>query len=350
MRQLVLLYGILVSSISAWSAPQIQSVKANTDGEKFTAVYQVSEPIENKEFNINYRPRSIELNFAGASLAEKSIVRVDHTFVDRIYSANKDGKVFSRIILKEGLVAKDYEKRVGFEIKDNKVVLKIADKEVFPTSAAADLDAALDKEVERVLSQDLPEKQTVKTTGITVPIKVSKQHVKTEEHKKESEIPVLTEKNDSKAAETENPYGRMIMSFVVIGLFGAAMAMMTRWWKKKSSKSTDNNKIRMVTQHFLGPRKSLAIVRVAGETMLIGVTDHNISMIKSLSLLDDDDMENIDPAKSFGDVLQAQTAVTQNASAPVVAKTEIDSDEEEDFSFKQIKDRISNRVKEMRPL
>ena len=342
MRQLVLLYGILVSSISAWSAGSIESVKANTEGEKFTAVYSVSEPIESKNLNINYRPRSVELTFDGVSLAEKSIVRVKHPFVDRVYSANKDGKVFSRIIFKEGLVAKDYENRVGFEVVENKVLFKILDKEVFPVSAAADLDAALDKEVEKILSQDMPEKEVIPAVA-----KVEKKAESTET-KKESEIPVLVEKEDAKTAEAESPYGRMVMSFVVIVLFGGAMAMATRWWKKKSSKSTDNNKIRMITQHFLGPRKSLAIVRVAGETMLIGVTDHNINMIKSLSLLDDDDMANIDPAKSFGDVLQAQTAVPQEA--PVVAQAEAIEEEEEDFSFKQIKDRISNRVKEMRPL
>ena len=94
-----------------------------------------------------------------------------------------------------------------------------------------------------------------------------------------------------------------------------------------------------MTQHFLGPRKSLAIIRVAGETMLIGVTDHNISMIKSLSLLDEDEMDNIDVSKSFGDVLK-----TKSTETPVAVE------DDEDFAFAQIKDKISDKIKGMRPL
>jgi flagellar protein FliO/FliZ len=330
MKQLVLLCGILVSSVSAWSASEIKGVDTKSNGDEFTAVYSVSEPISEKELEINYRPRSVEMVFGTARLKEsKSIVRVEHPLVDRVYTANKDGKVFSRIIFKEGMVAKDFQGRVGFEVKDDKVFLKISNEKVFPV-VTANLDEALDNEVAKILSQDMPEKVTPKT--------VVKPVAKKDIILKESEIPVLT-KPEVKKEASKSPYARLILSFVIIVLFGAAMAMISRWWKKKTARSDDNNKIRMVTQHFLGPRKSLAIVRVAGETMLIGVTDHNINMIKSLSLLDDDSMDNIDPTKSFGDVLQAQD--------PAAVQAE---DDEEDFSFKQIKDRISNRVKEMRPL
>ena len=255
-----------------------------------------SEPVEKGKLKINYRPRSVELVFKGSRLDDKkSIVRVDHPFVERVYTANKDGDMFTRVIFKEGLVARDYENRVGFEVKENRVFLKIADKEVFPSTPAEDLDAILDKEVAKILSEDMdmPEKKPVTEKVMPVAEVVAKADTK---DLKESEIPVLT-KTEEKKVEADSPYSRLIMSFIVIALFGAAMAMITRWWKKKSTKSLDNNKIRVVTQHFLGPRKSLAIVRVAGENILIGVTDQNINMIKSLSLLDEDQT-------TFGQVLQ----------------------------------------------
>lgn len=333
MKQLVLLCGIIISSTSAWSASEIKGIDTKSNGDEFTAIYSVSEPIGEKELEINYRPRSVELVFATANLKEsKSIVRVEHPLVDRVYTANQDGKVFSRIIFKEGMVARDFQSRVGFEVKDDRIFLKISDEKVFP-APTADLDAALDQEVAKVLGQEMPEKETPKAEVVAV-----KEAAEKDIPLKESEIPVLT-KPEAKKETVKSPYARLILSFVVIGLFGAALAMVSRWWKKKASKGADNSKIKMITQHFLGPRKSLAIIRVAGETMLIGVTENNINMIKSLSLLDESELDNIDPTKSFGEVLQKQTQMND----PV-------QEEEEDFSFKQIKDRISNRVKDMRPL
>ena len=195
-----------------------------------------------------------------------------------------------------------------------------------PEAPVQDLDKILDKEVEKVLSQDMPEKKFVAESEIpiTQPKKVL-----------ESEIPVLTDKKVLKESKN-SPYTRLILSLVVIAFFGAAMTMASRWWRKRTTKSASNNKIRLITQHFLGPRKSLAIVRVAGENMLIGVTDHNINMIKSLSLLDEESMDSIDPTKSFGEILETSTSKVK--------------EEKEDFAFAEIKDRISTKMSGMRQL
>jgi flagellar protein FliO/FliZ len=80
------------------------------------------------------------------------------------------------------------------------------------------------------------------------------------------------------------------------------------------------------TQH-LGAKKSLAVVQVAGEAMLIGITDNNISMIKSISLLDDDM-----PQKKF--------------SATLAQKIQ----SEEEFSMKGIKDIVSQKLKNMKEI
>lgn len=92
------------------------------------------------------------------------------------------------------------------------------------------------------------------------------------------------------AASTDAPL-KTIATLVVLFLMGAGGFV----WIKKSSVGSKNtqNQIKVLTQFYLGPKKSLAIVRVAGESVLIGITDQNINMIKSLSLLDEDIPESV---------------------------------------------------------
>ena len=66
------------------------------------------------------------------------------------------------------------------------------------------------------------------------------------------------------------------------------MTMLSKWWSKKNTKSLGGTKIQVLSTHYLGPKKSLSIVQVAGESLLLGVTDQNINMIKTLSLIDDE--------------------------------------------------------------
>ena len=144
------------------------------------------------------------------------------------------------------------------------------------------LEDQLESEVQRVLSEELPLKKQSDLNSIA-----SKPNAKV----------IVMSKDNSKLSEDEIP---------VLGLFGLTLGMFTKWWKKRTEKSMDTNKIRIMTQHFLGPRKSLAIVRVAGESILIGITDQNINMLKSLSLLDEDGLDEVSNTGSFEKALQSQ--------------------------------------------
>ncbi len=168
--------------------------------------------------------------------------------------------------------------------------------------------------------------------------------------KDESEIPVLT-KTPAKAAGEAHPLMRVFLSLGILGLIGLGIVMFSKWWAKTTKKDISNNKIRILTQHYLGPKKSLAIVRVAGESILIGITDQNISMLKSLSLLDDEEAPSADLPVSFkGALAHAETKPVASSKATArKIEDELDSDGE-DFTFSHIKDKISSTVRGMRPL
>lgn len=142
----------------------------------------------------------------------------------------------------------------------------------------------------------------------------------------EEQIPVNVDVV-KKASTSEGYMGRMVM---VIGVM-TVVAGGAYYYAKKYGKPGQNQhtQIKILTQHYLGPKKSLAIVRVAGESILVGVTDHSINLIKSLSLLDDEV-----PEPNFEKVMQDQDKV-QTAS-------------NEEFSIGHIKDVVSLKLKGMR--
>lgn len=154
---------------------------------------------------------------------------------------------------------------------------------------------------------------------------------------KESEIPVQLE-SGKKASTNENSVIKYILSLGIIGTLGCTAFFMIRKYKYKNPKS-QATQIKVLSQHYLGPKKSLAIVRVAGESILIGVTDQNISMIKSLSLLDEDIPEEI--PKDFSTVFsrKSQSEVTPD-----------DAEGKDEFAISGIKDFVSSKLKNMRSL
>lgn len=131
------------------------------------------------------------------------------------------------------------------------------------------------------------------------------------------------------AATTEASTNRI---FILIGLLtvitGVAYFIAKKYGKPGQSSQTQ---IKVLTQHYLGPKKSLAIVRVAGESILIGVTDQSINLIKSLSLLDDE-IPDQSPA-NFEKTLQESEKVQ--------------SSNNEEFSIRHIKDVVSLKLKGM---
>ena len=106
--------------------------------------------------------------------------------------------------------------------------------------------------------------------GITEPVAVSPQT--------ESELVI---EQGKKANPVESPWARMLLgACVLVGMLAVAYISLKKMSQK--SKQGDNQfQLKTLARHYLGPKKYLAVVKVAGETMLIGVTDHHIALVKS---------------------------------------------------------------------
>lgn len=203
-------------------------------------------------------------------------------------------------------------------------------------SAYAELsDDQLEREAQAVLSQELKvESAPVNTDGSQPSAAAEKQQpietVNVTAKTKESEIPVLT-KGKSKEAKSESPFTRIMISLAIIAVIGIGLMVAAKKFGWKRSQESAKTQIKILTQHHLGPKKSLAIIRVAGESILIGITDHNINLIKPLALLDEEIAE-----------IEGQ----QNFDA---AMGEFEEAEDE-FSFGNVQDRVSLRMKQLRKM
>lgn len=163
--------------------------------------------------------------------------------------------------------------------------------------------------------------------------------------KKESEIPLNLDA-PKKASEESHPIFKMILAISMMGVVGTGAYIFVRKYGKTNFTAGKNNEIKVLTQHYLGPKKSLAIIRVAGESILIGVTDQNINMIKSLALLDDEVPEEVHSgnfADVFGTTPAAQVSIRRTQSAEASAE-----EEEEEFSIRGVKEVVSKKLKGMR--
>ncbi|MES2803704.1 MAG: flagellar biosynthetic protein FliO [Bdellovibrionota bacterium] len=158
----------------------------------------------------------------------------------------------------------------------------------------------------------------------------------------ESEIPLKLEK-PSTAQESTSQSGKLFLTlFVLIGMGGAGFFLARKYaFSNKIHKS--NTQIKVLSQHHLGAKKSLAIIRVAGESILIGVTDQNISMIKSLSLIDDE--VPAETPSSFAATMELGGGEQIVQSKEI---TELAAEVEDDFSFAGIKTNVSQKLKSMR--
>lgn len=100
-------------------------------------------------------------------------------------------------------------------------------------------------------------------------------------------------KNEQSASMS--PFQKMMMAVVALLFMAGSFIMAVRKMGKGKGYSNIAKNITVLTQKSIGPKKNLMLIRIAGETILLGVTDHNINHIKTLSLMEDEIPDYTEP-------------------------------------------------------
>ncbi len=141
----------------------------------------------------------------------------------------------------------------------------------------------------------------------------------------------------SKATSEMSPMKKMILAMVGLLLLATFFFVSVKKAGKKNGYSTIAQNIKVLTQKSIGPKKNLMLIRVAGETILLGVTDHNINHIKTLSLMEDEIPDYTEPKFSK----QLKDKITKAQEEPSIVEKE--PEEVDGFAVSNLHD-VKNAV------
>ncbi len=83
------------------------------------------------------------------------------------------------------------------------------------------------------------------------------------------------------------------LGVVVAVLLGASFAL--KRWGHRFTKGSDKAWIHVVERRYLGPKHSLLLVRVAEETLLLGLSPQGLSFLASVDAADTSPLNRAEP-------------------------------------------------------
>jgi flagellar biosynthetic protein FliO len=347
----------------------VEKVRAFRDGDTFTAEFQTATAWNGADVSVQYFKDSIQVDITGAFLSKgKQLIKVEDRAFKSVYATQFDATtVRARFTVKPGFTAKSFAGRLhakrgsstmtfevtgdagdaktaAAKVSDEPRTLAVVDENTVMDSMPAKLIAGIattaetdsktaDAKITEALGAASTAASTVAIGGDAKADAAAAAGSKKIDSNKlpENEIPVLSAAKAEKKSES-NPFFKIIMTLAVVATALGAAAFGVKKLAGRTGKKGLSTRINVLTTHHLGPKKNLMIVQVAGETLLIGVTDHNISMLKTLALIDD----------------EIPASVPQRFDHSM---EDFIGDEDEPIAMRgldQIRDTVSTRLKNMR--
>lgn len=361
-----------------WAATplQLDKAKASRDAAGFNTEIAVKGDWDVNALDVSFLNEAVIIDVPRATLAHgKQLLRVDDPAIKSVFITQPKNDVARvRITLNKGFNAHSLEGALQLHHKDGVFAVLI--------NADPEKGTGHKKEIEAIKTFNVTESEAEPIAGdedtpklvasgevsseanepifakaaenVPTTVSVAPPEPKVDVNKaSENEIPVLATAKIEKKSGSDS-IKRLLLSFAVIVLVLAAVTFALKKWAKKTKGANQNTKIKILTQHHLGPKRSLVIVQVAGESLLLGVTDQSISMLKTLSLLDEEISEAV--PKSFNAALE--NYAEEDEYAETTPRAQIQSrghkkDNIDDFAMRglsEIRDVVSTRLKNMRQL
>ena len=314
--------------VSAAPPTRVSDVQVQRNDEAFETRLGFNRGIPESNVTLDFVNETIQLNVRGAKIDRpQSKALQDDPGVRSVYTYQANPDILrTRVILKKGTRADQYRDRVDVQVAGEDVLLRLRDE----FTAAAPVQTfeppvALGEPSPEPAPQEVPAGSKVSEAEAVL----QSENPAKEKNLSEAQIPVLTQtaKTEAAAASGENTLVRTGLGFAIAIALLVTLGLGVRKWVQNRALPKTNTSIRMLTQFHMGPKRSLAVVRVAGETLLIGVTDSNVTLLKTLSLIDEEIPENV--PRSFEETLGRAGA------------GEVDFKEDQrpdDFSFKGLRD------------
>lgn len=297
----------LITSVNVFAADinQLNSVAYEEVGDTPSLTFEFEKKLNVENLEARFIKRTIEWDLPDTKLKkDKLFINVSKYDINNVYASHNDkSTVRIRVNLDNGKMASNYHERIQYFVEDNKLRFKLDASLPLVTSNIKEISRVYDvvmmaeksddhKEVEDHLAKVntikvAEEQETMPVIADTAP---------------ETEIPLKVKKVKEAAAD-DMSVSRMASGLLVVALLFVSGVLVTRKLKnKKSSAPFNHDSITVISQKYLGPKRNLVLIRVTGEYLLLGVTDHNISLIKNLNVVDDE-IPELTGEKNFDNVL-----------------------------------------------
>lgn len=336
-----LLLTTLLSTLQVFAADpnQLNSVSFEEVGKTPTLTFEFEQPLSIDNVEARFIRRTVEWDLAATKLKkDKLFINVSKSDINNVYAShNDDNSVRIRVNMDHGKMASNYHERIQYSINGKKLQLKMDPaiplitnnvKEINRVYGIAGMVDAVpeDKKAEEHLA-------AVSTMKVAAAGTEDSEALAIDANAPENEIPLKAKKSTASASGMPS-LKRIAAGFFVLALLLASALLVTRKMKnKKAGVSFSADSITVVSQKYLGPKRNLVLVRVTGEYLLLGVTDHNISLIKNLNVVDDE-IPELSGSKNFGEELNKK----ETASNKYAPEDSMQDEEQDSFSVSSLDD------------
>jgi flagellar protein FliO/FliZ len=158
-----------------------------------------------------------------------------------------------------------------------------------------------------------------------------------------SEAPAIIENKK----DASIPFEQILIALnIFVMIAGGALVVL----KKPNRPLVVNNQvgsIRIVSHHPVGPKQSVWVLQFAGESILMGVTEQNISMLKAVSVLDEKQQPMEKIPRTFTESL---SEYNEDVLASRQSANDLDEQSEEFFNrgLSEVRDVVANRLQNLR--
>lgn len=334
------LFLTLLTTIRVFAADvnQLNSVSFEEVGKSPTLTFEFEKPVSIDAVEARFIRRTVEWDLAATKLKkDKLFINVSKADINNVYAShNDDNSVRIRVNMDNGKMASNYHERIQYSINGKKLQFKMDTSIPLITnnikeinrmySMAGVVDAV--PETDKKAEEHLAAVSTMKVAAAE-----DSEALTIDANAPEDEIPLKTKKAAASVGGMPS-LKRIAAGLFVLAVLLVSALMVTRKMKaKRAGTSFSADSITVVSQKYLGPKRNLVLVRVTGEYLLLGVTDHNISLIKNLNVVDDE-IPELTGSKNFGEELNKKEAAS-NKYAP---EDTIDNEEQDSFSVSSLDD------------
>lgn len=322
----------LITSVNVFAADinQLNSVAYEEVGDTPSLTFEFEKKLNVENLEARFIKRTIEWDLPDTKLKkDKLFINVSKYDINNVYASHNDkSTVRIRVNLDNGKMASNYHERIQYFVEDNKLRFKLDASLPLVTSNIKEISRVYDVVMMTEKSDDHKEVEDHLAKVNTIKVEEEQETIPViADSAPETEIPLKVKKVKEAAAD-DMSVSRMASGLLVVALLFVSGVLVTRKLKnKKSSAPFNHDSITVISQKYLGPKRNLVLIRVTGEYLLLGVTDHNISLIKNLNVVDDE-IPELTGEKNFDNVLSKKE---QDSESFV-------NDEEDSFSVSSLDD------------